>query len=148
MIILLTGSAVWFTYQLTSEQLQYISRLLSQFVGPVIVITLLVLVVSGGSVVTVFRRYILPARQIADEISLINSSNPSHLIRREGAAELLRLCDLINEGAERYEALAKNVDDKIHRARAESEREKNTLAAIMAELPEGVLICNTEGRIL
>ena len=79
---------------------------------------------------------------------LINSSNPSHRIRSEGGAEIRQLCERINEGAQRYESLAENVEEKIHRARAESEQEKNTLAAIMAELPEGVLICNTQGRIL
>jgi DNA polymerase-3 subunit epsilon len=147
-IIILTGSVVWFKNQLTSEQLQFTLQLLHQFIGPVIVIAMLLLVVSGVSALTVFRRYILPTRKITDEISLINSSNPSHRIRSDGAAEIRQLCERINEGAARYESLAQNVEDKIHRARAESEREKNTLAAIMAELPEGVLICNTEGRIL
>ena len=147
-ILILAVSAVWFVYQLTPEQLQFILLLLRQFIGPVIVITLLLLMAFGASVLTVFRKYILPARKIADEIQLINSSNPSHRIRSDGGAEIRRLCERINEGAQRYESLAKNVEDKIHRARAESEQEKNTLAAIMAELPEGVLICNTQGRIL
>jgi DNA polymerase-3 subunit epsilon len=147
-IIILTASVVWFKNQLTSDQLQYILRLLRQFIGPVIVVALMIMVVSGGMIAAIFRRYIFPVRKIADEISLINSSNPAHRIRSEGALEIRRLCERINEGAERYEVLANNVEDKIHRARAESEQEKNTLAAIMAELPEGVLICNTEGRIL
>ena len=147
-VIILTGSAVWFKYQLTSEQLQFFLHLLRQFVGPVVVIALVLLMVSAASVLTVFRKYILPTRKIADEISLINSSNPSHRIRSDGGAEIRHLCERINEGAERFEFLAKNVEDKINRARAESEQEKNTLAAIMAELPEGVLICNTDGRIL
>jgi len=146
--IILSGSATWFKYQLTSEQLQFILQLSRQFIGPAIIIAILLLVVSGASVLTVFRKYILPTRQIADEISLINSSNPSHRIRSDGGVEIRQLCERINEGAQRYESLAKNVEDKIHHARAESEQEKNTLAAIMAELPEGVLICNTEGRIL
>jgi DNA polymerase-3 subunit epsilon len=148
LIIILTGSAVWFKYQVTSEQLQFILQLLRQFIGPVVVIALLLLVVSGGLVLTVFRKYILPTRKIADEISLINTSNPAHRIRSDGGAEIRRLCERINEGAQRYESLAKNVEEKVHRARADSEQEKYTLAAIMAELPEGVLICNTEGRIL
>ena len=148
LILVLTGAAVWFTYQLHPEQLQFILQLLRQFIGPVVVIALLVLVISAVAVLTVFRQYVFPARKIADEISLINSSNPSHRIRRVGGAEIRLLCERINEGAEKFERLAKNVEDKIHRARAESEQEKNTLAAIMAELPEGVLICNTEGRIL
>jgi DNA polymerase-3 subunit epsilon len=148
LILILIGAAVWFTYQLTSDQLQFVRQLLRQFIGPAVIITLLLLIVSGAALLSVYRRYILPARKIADEISLINSSNPSHRIRSDGGAEIQQLCERINEGAERYESLAQNVEDKIRRARAESEQEKNTLAAIMAELPEGVLICNTEGRIL
>jgi len=148
LILILTGSAVWFKYQLTSEQLQFTLQLLEQFIGPAVIIALLLVAVSGASLLTVFRKFILPTRRIADEISLINSSNPAHRIRGEGGADILRLCERINEGAQRYESLAKNVEEKIHRARADSEQEKNTLAAIMAELPEGVLICNTEGRIL
>jgi DNA polymerase-3 subunit epsilon len=147
-IVILTGSAVWFKYQLTSEQLQAILHLLRQFIGPVLVIVLLLLVVSGGSVAALFRGYVLPIRKIADEVSLINTSNPCHRIHAQGAPELRRLCDRINEGAERYETLAANVAEKIRRASVESEQEKNILAAIMAELPEGVLICNTDGRIL
>ena len=148
LILILTVSAVWLTYQLTSGQLQFILTLLTQFIGPVLFITLLILLVSGAAVLTVFRKFILPTRKIADEIALINSSNPSHRIRSDGGMEIRQLCERINEGAERYESLAKNVEEKIQHARAASEQEKNTLAAIMAELPEGVLICNTEGRIL
>jgi len=148
LILSLTAFAVWFKYQLTPGQLQFILQLLHQFIGPVIIIALLSLVVSGASVLTVWRQYIHPTRKIADEIALINASNPSHRIDIDGGAEIRRLCERINEGADRFEALAKNVADKIHRARAESEQEKNTLAAIMAELPQGVLICNTEGRII
>jgi DNA polymerase-3 subunit epsilon len=40
------------------------------------------------------------------------------------------------------------VNECIEEARATAEEEKNILAAIMAELPEGVLICNNDGRIL
>jgi DNA polymerase-3 subunit epsilon len=148
LIIILTGSAVWLKSQMTSAQLEFILQFLHQFIGPGVVVTTLLLVVCGASVLTVFRKYILPTRRLADEISLINSSNPAHRIRSEGGPEIRRLCERINEGAQRYESLAKNVEEKIQRARADSEQEKNTLAAIMAELPEGVLICNTEGRIL
>ena len=146
--LILTGAAVWLKHQLTPAQLQFILQFSQQFIGPVIVIASLFLVVCSVSVLTVFRKFIHPARKIADEIALINSSNPSHRIRSDGGAEMRRLCERINEGAARYEALAKNVEDKVNRARSESEQEKNTLAAIMAELPEGVLICNTRGRIL
>ncbi len=122
LIIILTGSAVWFKYQLTSEQLQFILQLLRQFIGPVIVIALLLLVVSGASVLTVFRKYILTSRKIADEISLINSSNPSHRIRSDGGAEIRQLCERNNEGAERYESLAKKADPGLDQYRGQGSK--------------------------
>ena len=148
LILILSISAVWMKYQLTSEQLQAVMTILGRFIGPAFVITILILVVCVATVLVIFRKFILPTRKIADEIPLINSSNPSYRIRTQGGAEIRHLCERINEGADRFESLTKNVTDKIQRARAESEQEKNTLAAIMAELPEGVLICNTEGQIL
>jgi DNA polymerase-3 subunit epsilon len=36
----------------------------------------------------------------------------------------------------------------VNSARAQSEEEKSILAAIMSELPEGVIVCNPEGQIL
>ncbi len=148
LLIILAASAVWLTYQLSSEQLQFTRQLLQQFIGPLVVIAILLLVVCVTPVLIVFRKFILPTRKITDEISLINASNPSYRIRTDGGEEIRLLSERINEGAERFEALIKNVDDKIRQARAASEQEKNTLAAIMAELPQGVLICNTDGRIL
>jgi DNA polymerase-3 subunit epsilon len=147
-ILIIAVSVFWLEQQLTPEQLRFISGLSRQFIGPVVVALLLLLAVAGAAVLTVFRRYIHPLRKIADEIPLIYASNPSHRIRSKGGAEIRQLCERINASAGKYETLSQNVEAKIRRARAESEQERNTLAAIMAELPEGVVICNTEGRIL
>jgi DNA polymerase-3 subunit epsilon len=148
LIIILTISAVWFKRQLTSEELNAITHLLRQFIGPVIIMALLLLVVCVWAVESVFRNYIRPVRKIAEKVLLINTSNPSYRIPDLGASEIRRLCDRINEAAQRHETLAKHVEAKVQLAKSEFEQEKNTLAAIVAELPEGVLICNAEGRIL
>jgi DNA polymerase-3 subunit epsilon len=147
-LLIVAGSAFWLKRQLSPEQMQFIFRLMHQFIGPVAVVLLLLLAVTGGGVLAVFRRYIHPLRKIADEIPLIYASNPSHRIRCKGGGEIRLLCERINETAGKFESLSQNVEARISRARAESEQERNTLAAIMAELPEGVVICNTEGRIL
>ncbi|MDY6793365.1 MAG: exonuclease domain-containing protein [Thermodesulfobacteriota bacterium] len=96
----------------------------------------------------VFRFYILPLDKLAEESVLIHSTNPSHRIQLEGSREVVRLAKVINEWAERFEKEQNNIDERIQQARAESEEEKNILAALMAELPEGVIICNREGQIL
>ena len=96
----------------------------------------------------IFHTYILPISRLAEETQLINSVNPSHRIRLEGSKDIIRLARIINEGADRFEALKREVDQKISQATSETEVEKNILAAVMAELPEGVLICNAGGQIL
>ena len=148
LIIILTISAVWFKRQLTSDELSLVAHLLKQFIGPLLIMVLLLLTVLIWAVEAIFRNFIRPINKMAEKVSLINTTNPSYRLPSEGAAEIRRLCERINEAAQRHEALAKHVDAKIQLAKSEFEQEKNTLAAIVAELPEGVLICNADGRIL
>ncbi len=148
LIIIAAGSAVWFNYQFTSQELDFLTRLVRQNIEPLLIVIFLFLVVCLWSLESVFRNYIRPVSKIADGIDLINSSNPSYRLSGTGGADFRRLCNRINEAAQRYESLSKHVEERVQRARANSEQEKNTLAAIVAELPEGVLICNPEGRIL
>ena len=96
----------------------------------------------------VFRIYILPINKLTEEIILIQSVNPSHRISVEGSRDIARLVDSINSMVDSYHNMQKKVSVEIECATNQVEEEKNTLAAIMAELPQGVLICNTEGRIL
>jgi DNA polymerase-3 subunit epsilon len=149
LIIILTISAVWFKTQLTSDELNFISHLLRRFVGPIVILSLLLAAVCIWAVEALYRNYIRPIRKITEKVSLINTTtNPSYRVPGEGAGEIRLLCDRINEAAQRHENLAKHVEAKVQLAKSESEQEKNTLAAIVAELPEGVMICNEEGRIL
>jgi DNA polymerase-3 subunit epsilon len=102
----------------------------------------------GLAMSVMIHRYIRPLRKLAEETNLITSVNPSHRIDIKGGKEVLRLAQIINEKADRFEELQKDVWRKIELATAQSEEEKNILAAIVSELPEGILICNAEGQIL
>jgi len=148
LLIITVISAVWFKFQLSPAELDFLIRLLGRFVGPVLIVALLFLGVCIWSLESVFRNYIRPVAELTEKVSLINASNPSYRLAGQGGADIHRLCDRINEVAQRYESISENVNESVQRARADSEQEKNTLAAIVAELPEGVLICNPDGRIL
>jgi DNA polymerase-3 subunit epsilon len=148
LIIVLISSAFWFKYQLSPAELQFLTRFIRQHIGPLLIILLLLVLVGVFFVEALFRNYIRPIPKMAEKVTLINASNPSYRIPGIGGSEIQMLCKRINEAAQRYENLAQYVEENIQQARAESEQEKNTLAAIVAELPEGVLICNPDGRIL
>lgn len=96
----------------------------------------------------IFHNYIIPVSRLAEEIRIMTSVNPSHRIQIEGSADVVRLAEAINDGADSFQNLRRDVDKKIREAKSEAEEEKNLLATFMAELPEGVLVCNVEGRIL
>jgi exonuclease, DNA polymerase III, epsilon subunit family len=96
----------------------------------------------------VFTNYVEPLRPIAEEARLIATSNPRHRIVERGAAALGPLIGSINLLAERYQSQGEDVVVRIREANALLEEEKNTLAALMAKLTQGVLVCNLDGRIL
>ncbi len=147
-LLVILSLAILFWQQLPPDDRSIIFRLVRENVGYSFSAAVLLLAGLGFALDWLFRLYILPIDKIASETRLIHSVNPAHRITIEGGRDITRLVSIINEGADGYQALLDQVQQKIDSARAEAEEEKNILAAIMAELPEGILICNTEGQIL
>ena len=147
-LIVCIGFAVWFKTQLTSQEHTFLLGLFKDNFGPILILAVLLLLVGVMFLDIVLRKYIRPLRKIAEQISLVNPTNPSHRFHIEGAQEIHRLCDRLNAGAAHYESLLNGIEGRVNTARAQSEEEKNILASIMSELPEGVIVCNPEGQIL
>lgn len=95
-----------------------------------------------------FRFYILPLNQLIEETQVMNTVNPAHRLKIDGSHEIRTLAELINTFGDQYEAAKHIIDKTVETAKAKTEAEKNILATIMAELTQGVLICDAVGRIL
>ena len=95
-----------------------------------------------------FRFYILPLNQLVEETRMMNTVNPTHRLKIDGSREIKELAELINTCGDQYETAKHIIDQTVETAKAKTEAEKNILATIMAELTQGVLICDTVGRIL
>jgi DNA polymerase-3 subunit epsilon len=146
--VLFCGLAWAFWQQITPPEKIILERLSAKnfiyiFSALIIILACLIFVLDG-----ILHVYIIPTKKLAEEIHIQNSVNPSHRIRMEGGRDIISLAKAINESADRYENLQKNVDEMIHFARTESEKERNILAAVMSELSEGILICNSDGQII
>ena len=96
----------------------------------------------------IFNEYINPLRKISSEALMIYSSNHAHRLNISGNSDIQLLSSSINNFAEKLENMDKDITEKSLAARKDTEKERNLLAAIMAELPQGVVICNRNGRIL
>ncbi len=113
------------------------------FIALFLALTTIIFALDG-----IFHNYIIPVSRLAEETRIIHSVNPSHRIKIEGSADIVRLARIINDHADSLETARETVKEQVLKAKSEAEEEKNLLASFMGELPEGVLICNTDGRIL
>ncbi len=140
------GVFVWHALTLTQQTvvLEIVKTHFIYFFTALIVL----LTAVGFALDGIFHSYILPHHRLPEEIELIYTVNPRHRIKREGGKMVNLLIDKLNEWAARHETFETAVDRRVQTAKAEVEKEKNILAVIMSELPEGVLICNREGQIL
>ena len=80
----------------------------------------------------IFHSYIKPLKKISAEASMIYSSNPSHRLNITGNKDIKNISSVINDFADMFENLNKNITEQILVARKETEKERNLLAAIMA----------------
>ena len=127
--------------QQTMSLLQHAGTL--PLLGAVALLGLTILLVR-----VIFTRWVVPLRGLAEDARLVAMSNPRHRAPAGGVAEVRELTGAVNLLAERFEALHADVEARIREANALLEEEKNTLAALMSKLTQGVLVCNPEGRIL
>lgn len=104
--------------------------------------------VIGGMVSLLFRYYIIPIMRMAESTQLISLSNPDHRVPTTGAREVAHLAEIINASADAYQKLQQEVETAAYEARADLLEERNRFAALMSELPAGVLVCNIHGLIL
>lgn len=95
-----------------------------------------------------FRSYVIPVLRMAEQTRLITAANPDFRISVKGAREIKLLAKVLNESADAFQKLQNEVDSKIRLSNQALKRERNRLAALMSELPYGVIVCNRDGKIL
>lgn len=110
--------------------------------------SLALVMIIGSLVSLLFRYYIIPVLLLAEKARLITKVNPAYRIAPTGAREIIYLSEVINDSAEAYQKLQTEVDEQIRDAKSQLHEERNRLASLMAELPNGVLVCNIAGQIL
>jgi DNA polymerase-3 subunit epsilon len=94
------------------------------------------------------QAYVVRPLRLAEETQLILNANPRHRIEFSGPSEIVQLAVAINALAARRELLQSDVEHRVAETNRNLERERNLLAALMSELSESVIVCNTAGSIL
>ncbi|MDT8377982.1 MAG: exonuclease domain-containing protein [Desulfotignum sp.] len=147
-LMILTGMALYIWFQLTPGQTQTVITLIRDHLVVVLTGGLLLALVFWALSDLVYANYIKPVKKISGDLALIYASNPSLRIPVTGNLDIQALARTINTFADTFEKLNQDIKTQMVAARKETEQERNLLAAIMGELPQGVIICNQNGRIL
>ena len=145
----ITVFAAWVLWiNFTADERAVVATLWVSYAGMPILAGLLLLLLLGLGINLMFRWYINPLHAITEEVKVIALSHPGHRLTTEGRPELQALIDSLNLLAERYQQVQDDVEARIREANISLEEEKSTLAALMAKLTQGVVVCNREGTIL
>jgi DNA polymerase III subunit epsilon len=133
---------------LEKDEQQLILQLLRGREGIIALILLAGLAAIGVAFEYVYRHYVSAPLRLGEKLRVIVGANSSVRLPQEGSAELRRLTSAINQLADERDALQRDVQKKIEDAKASIEDEKNRFAALMSELNQSVIVCNSDGRIL
>jgi DNA polymerase-3 subunit epsilon len=111
-------------------------------------LTLMGLFIGVHFLRSLFKQYVRGLMAMAETLRLMLGANRNFRVTPEGPPEVQELARAANDLAQQRDALLDDVDARIALAKAAVEEEKNRLAALVAELPMPVVVCNLDGRIL
>lgn len=94
------------------------------------------------------RAFLRDVRRLSEAGRLMLNANPAYRIPPEGHPDIQELTGVFNQLGDHFVALQQAHTDAIQQARADLEEERTLLATLMAELTEGVVVCNLDGQIL
>jgi DNA polymerase-3 subunit epsilon len=146
-IAVVASFAVMLWQELSAPDRATVLTLVRRHIGYLFGAGVLLLAGLGFAIDWVFRLYVLPIDKITEETGIIHGVNPGHRIQVEGSRDVVRLAAAINSTADAFEELHRTVELRIEESRARIEEEKRILSAVLAELPEGIVICSAEGLI-
>ncbi len=146
-IAVTVGLAVILWMQLSTDERNFIRDFIAGHSIYIFGATVILFTGVGFAVDWVYWMYILPMHRIAEEMGIIHNANPAHRIQLVGSGDVVRLADAVNLAADRFEELHRSVEERIAESRSRIEDEKNILSVVLAELPEGVVICTAQGQI-
>jgi DNA polymerase-3 subunit epsilon len=94
------------------------------------------------------QRYPVAIRKLADQTRTLVAGHTGQKLAASGSPEVRELAGVIDQLRERHMRLESSIEAKSIETRAHVEDERDRFAALVAELSEGVLVCNANGRIL
>lgn len=111
-------------------------------------LTIVALLLGVHLLRSLFNQHMRSLMALAETLRLMLGANRDLRVTLDGPPEILALGRAANDLAQQRDTLLADVEAHVAHAKAAVEEEKNRLAALVAELPMPVIVCNLDGRIL
>ena len=148
-VSIMVASLIGSWASLNIAQQAALSEMINKLIPFPLLGTITILFIIGALINLLFNDYIIPVLKLAESARIISSANPAHRIQLKSASkEIQYLAEIINQSADTFASLQQDVAGKIAVAQATLDEERTRLAALMSELPHGVVVCNTDCQIL
>lgn len=144
----LAAVVLLFWYRLTPEEQHLFGTLVMEYFGYFFTVGFIIFVAFGFAADWIFRAYVVPINRLAEAMEVINTVNPDLRVPERGSFDVRRLASILNQSAERIAGLLKGRPGEAVRDRGTVESERAILAALLADLPQGILVCNLKGQIV
>ncbi|MDA3903781.1 MAG: exonuclease domain-containing protein [Desulfuromusa sp.] len=149
LISIIVASLIGSWASVNEAQQAALAEMLGKLVPFPLLGTITILFIIGALINLLFNDYIVPILKLAESARIISSVNPEHRAEIKSASkEIQYLAEIINQSADAFTDLQQDVAGKIAVAQAALNEERTRLAALMTELPHGVIVCNTDGQVL
>jgi DNA polymerase-3 subunit epsilon len=117
--------------------------------GPLLLLAIVGLaVVLGALLQWAWAAYPAVAQRLADQVRDAYAVEADTRIEPRGGPEMKALASAVNAFAVVHRTLRRSVNTRVEESNARLQQQKNRLAALMSQLAQSVLVCNSEGRIL
>jgi DNA polymerase III subunit epsilon len=146
-MIALASIGLLFWRELDPAQADFLITLVKVHFAYIFAAALLMFAAFGFALDWVFRFYIIPINQLAEQTNLLHTVNPDLVIDVDGCSDVMRLGDIINHYTQQHRTSC-GAQAHIHLVKSQSETERNILASLLEDLPQGILACTIEGRIV
>lgn len=137
-----------FWQQLPADTRLFLNHTVTEHFGYFFIAACVLLMAFGFAASWIYKAYVIPINRLSEEVDLINTVNPNLRVTVHGSGDVQHLARSINQSVELVDSLQKNQAEKLKLAQSETQTEKAILATLLADLPQGILVCNLDGSIV
>lgn len=143
--VVATGALLWSDFSL--EERTLVLPVVEPRLGGILMALLVACGFAFAIIRSIHQLYVVDTARRAEEVGAL-LIEPGRRVPLQGPSEIQVLLAQVNRLAELRQSLEHDIESRIRAANRVADEERNRFAALVAEMAQGVVVCNLDGRVL